>query len=82
MIKNTKDEDNTKEHLIIESAELRQRIENLKAEATKRKKAEEALKVSERNGRRKNIGTGEVSKAAGGHGDQDREGRDEQKGRY
>ena len=47
MIKNTKDEDNTKEHLIIESAELRQRIENLKAEATKRKKTEEALKVSE-----------------------------------
>ncbi|TAL57769.1 MAG: hypothetical protein EPN86_01420 [Nanoarchaeota archaeon] len=52
MIKNTKYEDNTKEHLIIESAELRQRIENLKAEATKRKKTEEALKVSETRYRR------------------------------
>ena len=38
----------------------------MEAEATKRKKAEEALKVSERNGRRKNIGAGEVSKAAEG----------------
>ena len=74
--------DKTKEQLTNELAELHQRVEDLDAEATKRKKAEEALKVSERNGRRKNIGTGEVSKAAGGHGDQDREGRDEQKGRY
>jgi len=57
--------DKTKEQLINELAELHQRVEDLDAEATKRKKAEEALKVSERNGRRKNIGTGEVSKAAG-----------------
>jgi len=39
--------DKTKEQLINELAELRQRIEDLEAEATKRKKAEEALKVSE-----------------------------------
>jgi hypothetical protein len=58
--------DKTKEQLINELAELHQRVEDLDAEATKRKKAEEALKVSERNGRRKNIGTGEVSKAAEG----------------
>ena len=57
-------EDKTKEQLINELAELHQRVEDLDAEATKRKKAEEALKVSERNGRRKNIGTGQVSKAA------------------
>ena len=57
--------DKTKEQLTNELAELHQRVEDLDAEATKRKKAEEALKVSERNGRRKNIGTGEVSKAAG-----------------
>jgi hypothetical protein len=59
-------EDKTKEQLINKLAELHQRVEDLDAEATKRKKAEEALKVSERNGRRKNIGTGEVSKAAEG----------------
>ena len=40
-------EDKTKEQLINELAELHQRVEDLDAEATKRKKAEEALKVSE-----------------------------------
>lgn len=44
--------DKTKEQLINESAELRQRIEDLEAEATRRKKAEEALKVSETRYRR------------------------------
>ena len=44
--------DKTKEQLINESAELHQRIEDLEAEATKRKKAEEALKVSETRYRR------------------------------
>jgi len=44
--------DKTKEHPINESAELHQRIENLEAEAAKRKKAEEALKVSETRYRR------------------------------
>jgi len=39
--------DKTKEQLINELAELHQRIEDLEAEATIRKKAEEALKVSE-----------------------------------
>ena len=38
--------DKTKGQLINELAELHQRIEDLEAEATKRKKAEEALKVS------------------------------------
>jgi nitrate/nitrite-specific signal transduction histidine kinase len=36
--------DKTKEQLINELAELHQRIEDLEAEATKRKKAEEALR--------------------------------------
>jgi len=44
--------DKTKEQLINELAELHQRIEDLEAEATKRKKAEEALKVSETRYRR------------------------------
>ena len=44
--------DKTKEQLINELAELHQGIENLEAEATKRKKAEEALKVSETRYRR------------------------------
>jgi len=44
--------DRTKEHLISELAELHQRIEDLEAEATKRKTAEEALKVSETRYRR------------------------------
>src|SRR5208283_3019873 len=44
--------DRTKEQRINESAELSQRIEDLQAEATKRKKAEEALKVSETRYRR------------------------------
>ncbi|MEW6053527.1 MAG: sigma 54-interacting transcriptional regulator [Nitrospirota bacterium] len=44
--------DKTKEQLIHELAELHQRIEDLEAEATKRKKAEEALKVSETRYRR------------------------------
>lgn len=53
MIKNNvKYEDNTKEQLKNESAGLRQRIEYLEAEATKCKKAEEALKVSEPRYRR------------------------------
>ncbi|MCK7490997.1 MAG: PAS domain S-box protein [Comamonadaceae bacterium] len=39
--------DKTKEQLMGELAELRHRIEDLEAEATKRKAAEEALKVSE-----------------------------------
>ena len=38
--------DKTKEHLINESAELRQRIEDLEAEATKRKKTEFVRHVS------------------------------------
>jgi PAS domain S-box-containing protein len=44
--------DKTKEQLIKELAELHQRIEDLEAEVTKRKKAEEALKVSETRYRR------------------------------
>src|SRR4030066_1185120 len=44
--------DKTKEQLINELAELHQRIEDLEAEATIRKKAEEALKVSETRYRR------------------------------
>ncbi|RJQ38557.1 MAG: PAS domain S-box protein [Nitrospiraceae bacterium] len=44
--------DKTKEQLINELAYLHQRIEDLEAEATKRKKAEEALKVSETRYRR------------------------------
>lgn len=44
--------DKTKEQHINESAELRQRIADLEAEATKRKNAEEALKVSETRYRR------------------------------
>jgi prefoldin subunit 5 len=36
--------DKTKEQLINELAELHQRIEDLEAEATKRKKAEESLR--------------------------------------
>ena len=40
-------EDKTKEQLINKLSELHQRVEDLDAEATKRKKAEEALKVSE-----------------------------------
>src|SRR4030043_1329734 len=44
--------DKTKEQLINELAELHQRIEDLEAEATKRKKAEEALTVSETRYRR------------------------------
>jgi PAS domain-containing protein len=44
---NMKYKDKTKEQLINELAELHQRIEDLEAEATIRKKAEEALKVSE-----------------------------------
>ena len=44
--------DKTKEQLINELAELHQRIEDLEAEATKRRKAEEALKVSETRYRR------------------------------
>ena len=44
--------DKTKEQLINELAELLQRIEDLEEEATKRKKAEEALKVSETRYRR------------------------------
>src|SRR4030042_1962822 len=44
--------DKTKEQLINELAELHQRVEDLDAEATKRKKAEEALKVSETRYRR------------------------------
>ncbi len=39
--------DKTKEELMSELAELRHRIEDLEAEATKRRTAEEALKVSE-----------------------------------
>jgi transcriptional regulator with GAF, ATPase, and Fis domain len=41
---NMKYKDKTKEQLINELAELHQRIEDLEAEATKRKKAEEALR--------------------------------------
>jgi formate hydrogenlyase transcriptional activator len=44
--------DKTKEQLINEAVELLQRIEDLEAEATKRRKAEEALKVSETRYRR------------------------------
>ncbi len=44
--------DKTKEQLINELAELHQRIEDLEAEATIRKKAEEALKVSKTRNRR------------------------------
>jgi len=44
--------DKTKEQLINELAELHQRIEDLEAEAIIRKKAEEALKVSETRYRR------------------------------
>jgi len=44
--------DKTKEQRINELTELHQRIEDLEAEATKRKKAEEALKVSETRYRR------------------------------
>jgi formate hydrogenlyase transcriptional activator len=44
--------DKTKEQLINELSELHQRIEDWEAEATKRKKAEEALKVSETRYRR------------------------------
>ena len=44
--------DKTKEQLINELAELHQRIEGSEAEATKHKKAEEALKVSETRYRR------------------------------
>jgi PAS domain-containing protein len=44
--------DKTKEQLINKLAELHQRIEDLEAEATKRKKAEEALTVSETRYRR------------------------------
>src|SRR4030042_2425413 len=44
--------DKTKEQLINELAELHQRIEDLEAETTKRKQAEEALKVSETRYRR------------------------------
>ncbi len=44
--------DKTKEQLINQLAELHQRIEALEAKATKRKKAEEALKVSETRYRR------------------------------
>jgi formate hydrogenlyase transcriptional activator len=45
-------EDKTKEQLINEAAELHRRITDLEAEATKRSKAEEALKVSETRYRR------------------------------
>jgi formate hydrogenlyase transcriptional activator len=45
-------EDKTKEQLINELAELHRRIGALEAEATKRKQAEEALKVSETRYRR------------------------------
>src|SRR4030066_1935701 len=45
-------EDKTKEQVINELAELHQRVEDLDAEATIRKKAEEALKVSETRYRR------------------------------
>lgn len=44
--------DKTKEQLINESAELRQRIEDLEAEEIKHKQAEEALQVSETRYRR------------------------------
>jgi len=50
--KNRKYKDKTKKQLINELAELHQRIEDLEAEATKRKKAEEALTVSETRYRR------------------------------
>jgi len=47
--------DKTKEQLINELAELHQPIEDLEAEATKRKKAEEALKISETRYRRLDV---------------------------
>jgi formate hydrogenlyase transcriptional activator len=49
---NMKYKDKTKEQLINELTELHQRIEDLEAESTKRRKAEEALKVSETRYRR------------------------------